>query len=183
MKASSSDSAPRRAISAAGRVADQHAAGVHQRDAVAALASFMKWVEMKMVTPSLRERSISSARNRRAPPDRRRRSARRGSAFRAVDHRHRQRQALAHAQRQRLGQRVDGGQVEAFDHLLHAAGIAPQATWNRRACSTRFCAPSVRRRARRTGTCSRRGGAFRGRGGRLLSEQPGLAFAGPAAGR
>ena len=46
-----------------GRIAHQHSPRVHQRDAVATFPSFMKWVEMKIVTRSLRESSIKSSQN------------------------------------------------------------------------------------------------------------------------
>jgi MOSC domain-containing protein YiiM len=102
-------------------------------------ASFMKWVEMKMVTPSRRASSIISART----VARHRVHARGGlvqdQQLRLVHHGHGQRQALAHAQRQALGQAVAHRlQAEALRHLGHARGISASGTWNRRACSTRF---------------------------------------------
>ncbi len=64
MKASSRFAAPRVRIKPNfGRIAHQHSPRVHQRDAVATFPSFMKWVEMKIVTRSLRESSIKSSQN------------------------------------------------------------------------------------------------------------------------
>ena len=70
-------------------------------------ASFMKWVEMKIVTPSWRDSSISSSQKLVAGHriDARGRLVE-DQHLRLVDHRHGQRQALAHAERQRVGQRV-----------------------------------------------------------------------------
>ena len=63
MKASSSVAAPRAAISAAGvSVASTRPAFISEMRSQRS-ASFMKWVETKIVTPWLRDRSISSSQN------------------------------------------------------------------------------------------------------------------------
>ena len=79
-------------------------------------ASFMKWVEMNRVTPCSRE-SLQQllpeavAGNRIDPGG----GLVQDQELRLVDHRHRQRQALADAERQFLGAGVEvPGQVEAL---------------------------------------------------------------------
>ena len=59
------------------RIGRQYAARIYHEIRSQRLASFIKWGETKIVTPSLRDRPIS---NSRAPADRRPRSAHRGSA-------------------------------------------------------------------------------------------------------
>jgi hypothetical protein len=74
---------------------------------------------MKMVTPSWRDRSSISCQK----PSRARGGFVEDQDFRPVDHRHGQRQALADAQRQALGEHLhDLGQAEARGHLGHPRG-------------------------------------------------------------
>ncbi len=125
----------------AGRVGDEHPAGMHQRDAVAAL---------RLVHEVGRDEDRHAVRARQVHEDAPERVARhrvdaRGRLvedqhLRLVDHRHGERQALAVAQRQRVGIGVAGlREVEARHHLLDARPDRGSGTWNSRACSSRFC--------------------------------------------
>jgi hypothetical protein len=114
---------------------------MHQRDAVAALASFMKWVETKMVTPSLRDSSTSKAPETVA-------GHRIDARGRLVEDQHVGRGSPPRPATGAGGcpaaapaaLHVDVVQAEAVDHLLaRAAGDALAGRPNRRACSSRFC--------------------------------------------
>ncbi len=141
MKASSRVAAPRWRTSSAGLSLTSTRPACISEMRSQRSASFMKWVEMKIVTLSRRDRSIS-----RLPEDvARDRIDARGRLVEdqqlgLVHHRHRQRQALADAQRQLSGQGVQRPRSarSAATSSSTRAGISASGTWNSRACSTRF---------------------------------------------
>ncbi|CAM2150331.1 hypothetical protein PT2222_230055 [Paraburkholderia tropica] len=105
-----------------GRVAHQHAARVHQRNAVAApgLVHEVRGDEDRHLifarerdqqAPEVVARDRIDARGRFVEDQQ----------LGLVDHRHREREPLAHAERQAVGQRVERvGEVEALDHFVDA---------------------------------------------------------------
>jgi hypothetical protein len=130
-------------------------------------ASFMKWVEMKMVT-----RSRATARPAAPEVVARHRVHARGRLVQdqqlgLVHHGHGQRQALAHAQRQAASGRLSASRpagrsappwpARAGAPRLRAHGTAARA-------APGSAAPSARHTARTPATCSPRGGAWRCRG-------------------
>ena len=125
-------------------------------------ASFMKWVEMKIVTPSSRENRSGSARIVAREPGPRRTSARRGSTPPA-----RGCTATASCSRWRMPSgRPSGATVgnvsrsKPLKHLLHRGCRIRRARWYRARMEVEVLAGrSVRRKARRTATCTRPAGA------------------------
>ena len=119
MNASSSVAAPRASISPAGvSVASTRPESISEIRSQRS-ASFMKWVETKIVTPWLRDRSISSSQNAVA----RQRIDAGGRLvedqhLRLVDDRDRKRKPLANAERQIRGALVEIiREAEPFDQL------------------------------------------------------------------
>ena len=127
-------------------------------------ASFMKWVEMKMVTPSL-PGQIDHQLPEQVARDRIDAGSRfvENQQFRLMHHRHRQREPLAHAQRQAVGQAVQRiGRSRSGCHFIHPrlnVGSAPPETGGR--ASTRFCRTinsAIQREGLRHVADARRGG-------------------------
>ena len=178
MKASSRLAAPRAATSAAGApVASTRPACISEMRSQRA-ASFMKWVETKIVTPWLRERSISSSqKSSRATGSTPEVGSSRISSSGSCSDRDGERQPLANAERQarrncveigRPGRSADESAMRARAFRA-AGGTAARAARGSAARSAPY-------RARRTATCSRRGGALRVGGVDRLAEQQGLSF-------
>ncbi len=126
-------------------------------------ASFMKWVEMKIVTLSRATAPRSGARSGRAPPGPRPRWARRGSAAQAgapwppPATRWRMPSGRASGCTSITGARSKRRASSAMQGRGRVHGRVRRAPRAGRGSG----APRARRRARRTATCSPRGGASR----------------------
>jgi hypothetical protein len=106
------------------RIADQHLARMHQRDAVAALGlvhEMRRDEDRHAVLP----RQVDEDLPERVARDRVDAGGRlvEDQHLRRVDHRHREREPLPHAERESIGQHVhDLGKIETLCHLGDAAG-------------------------------------------------------------
>ena len=162
MKASSSEALPRLLHQLLRRADCQHLAGVHHRDAVAALglvhemggeedghAVVARQVDQR--APEAVARDRVDARGRLVEDQH----------VRLVQHRDGELQALPDAERQAVGPRVgDGLQVEALEQLRDATvDLVRRQMVELRVELADSAGPSVRCRARRPATCSRHGGA------------------------